>query len=148
MFDSRKGRVLLLVIKLEWTLGPFTSHPQHLKCNTAPEGWICHVTSIQCVSYESAEICLHIPHTLPCRGTLFTGKHPLCVHCAQNTKLITTLPVRMIVYSTVSTKYVITINLIRTQGTIYSGTVNYFVCTMTNSATVDLHVKLNEHNSY
>lgn len=53
----------------------------------------------------------------------------------------------MFVYSTVSTKYVIPINSIRTQGTIYSGTVNYFVCTVTNSATFDLHVKLNDHNS-
>lgn len=53
----------------------------------------------------------------------------------------------MFAYSTVSAKYVISINPICTQGTIISGSVHYFVFTVTNSATVHLHVKLNEHNS-
>jgi hypothetical protein len=46
------------------------------------------VTSILCVSYESADICLHIPYKFPRRDTLFTGKRLLCLLCAKGTKLI------------------------------------------------------------
>jgi len=53
MFDSRNGRVLHLAIKLERTVGHFTSH---LKCNKAPEMWIrCHLNT-GCKLRNSADL--------------------------------------------------------------------------------------------